>query len=513
MKNRFNQTSNEKFFFIGFVSNFIISCYSDVIPPPCQPSQSISALNETSQVTHTDKSEGLPSPVVNAAPVPVTLEIDQSKSAMPVESKYCPTSRASSRYANRCSHPVPKPLTLQGEKTVDPDFMQSVTRSAAYPMTYPRRGSLKGQPLIMHMFEDSIMETQRSMAKPEPAPPTKPCGTKMKKARPNFIKCPKPKKPVLFNKSKPSTPAASKVVMKCQSTSTDVSPDENPGPNVLIVGGTDWMMTVKAQPINNEEPTISEYYDASPVDDEDLPYCGSPTDHLEISQSTLMTSVGELQRRDSIGSEQAIEISPVLAQIIEHHMELTTESTLHPPKPTNEPPLYNSDIRTVYETVKDSIRKDTSLRSIPLQSNEHDASLVRPSLTPSISSQSKTLPFELASSVSQTYNNSDTGFANRPALRVVTDSLNSRGKICTIHFDFYNLHISFNFLGSETIDSTSSQEDFSNTPICTENDCDEIYRTARKGRQVGRGVSLTLKLPSKENLFRFNRHMELFGHV
>ena len=46
------------------------------------------------------------------------------------------------------------------------------------------------------------------------------------------------------------------------------------------------------------------------------------------------------------------------------------------------------------------------------------------------------------------------------------------------------------FSGSETIDSTSSQEDCNTTPLCTENDCDEIYRTARKGRQIGRGVRI-----------------------
>lgn len=42
--------------------------------------------------------------------------------------------------------------------------------------------------------------------------------------------------------------------------------------------------------------------------------------------------------------------------------------------------------------------------------------------------------------------------------------------------------------GSETIDSTSSHEEYNLTPLCTENDCDEIYRTARKGRTVGKGV-------------------------
>lgn len=51
----------------------------------------------------------------------------------------------------------------------------------------------------------------------------------------------------------------------------------------------------------------------------------------------------------------------------------------------------------------------------------------------------------------------------------------------------------FSLSGSETIDSTSSHEDYSTIPLCTENDCDEIYRTATKGRQVGRGVIIRNK--------------------
>jgi hypothetical protein len=385
-------------------------------------------------VTNTDKSEDLPSSVVNVEPV--ALEIDQSKLVIPIESKCHPSSRASSRYTHRCSHPVPKPLTLQGEKTVDPDFLQTVTRSTVYPMICQRRGSLKGQPLIMNLFEDSVMETQKSIVKLEPTPPTKPLGMKMKKTKLNFGKCAKPKRPVILNKPKPCTPVTEKIEMKCQSTSTD-SPEEK----MIVVGGTDWMMTIKPQMIDDGESAISKFFDPQCVDDEDLPYCVSPTDHLEVSQSTLMTSVGELQRRDSIGSEQAIEISPVLTQIIEHHMELTPESSLHPPK-SNESPLLNSDIRTVYETVRDSIRKDTSFRSLPLQSNEQDVALVKPSLTSTTSSQDKTLPFEATTSVSQTYNNSDTGLSIRPALRVVNDSLNSRGK----NFIVYDLPKSFDFL-------------------------------------------------------------------
>ncbi len=410
-----------------FYFEFHFFCISDVIPPPSLPSP-VSASIETSQVTNTDKSEDLPSPVANVEPV--ALQTDQSKLVIPMESKCHPSSRASSRYANRCSHPVPKPLTLQGEKSVDADFLQTITRTLPVPMvSCQRRGSLKGQPLIMNLFEDSMVEPQKSIIKPEPTP-TKPLGMKMRRPRPNFVKCAKPKKPVILNKSKPYTAAIGKIEMKCQSTSTEIDQEETPKENMIVIGGMDWMMTVKPQMINDEESALSHLFDASPVDDEDLPSCISPTDHLEVSQTTLMTSVGELQRRDSIGSEQAIEISPVLTQIIEHHREPTPEYSLQPSK-SNEFLLVNPDIRTVYETVKDSIRKDTSLRSLPLQSNEQDVVLVKPSLpssTTSNSSENKTLPFEATSSVTQTFNNSDTGLSIRPALRVVNDSLNSRGK-------------------------------------------------------------------------------------
>lgn len=185
-------------------------------------------------------------------------------------------------------------------------------------------------------------------------------------------------------------------------------------------------------------------------------------------------------------SLQAIEISPVLAQTIEQPPvePLPQNSTISPPKPT-EPTLVNSDIRTVYETVKDSIRKDSSLRS----TKEQEGSMpVKLSSTTSTTSNNKTLPFEASASITQTYNNSDTGLSLRPAFRVVNDSLNSRGKK-KHYFIVFSLYSMMNTLGSETIDSTSSHEEYNPTPLCTENDCDEIYRTARKGRQVGRGVS------------------------
>ena len=127
---------------------------------------------------------------------------------------------------------------------------------------------------------------------------------------------------------------------------------------------------------------------------------------------------------------QAMEISPVLAQIIEHAVELTVPAPPQSLKPT-ETPLINTDIRTVYENVQDSMRKNTSLRSLRSQLVEPDAVPVKsslPSSTTSTLSNRKTLPFEASISMTRTYNNSDTDLSAGPALRVVNDSLNSRGK-------------------------------------------------------------------------------------
>lgn len=393
-----------------------------------------SASVETSQVTNSDESEELPSPTENLELVsPQTEEI---KFDVPHESKHHPSSRCSSRYSHRASHPVPKPLTLQGEKIVDADYPQTATRTLLSTVgPCQRRGSLKGQPLIIELFEESTVETQNPHVKPEIICPTKPSTLKFKKQRPGFLKSVKQKKTIVANKPKPPpqppTAVIGKIEMKCQSTNTDTKEEEQQkNENMIVVGGTDWMMTVKPQAINCQESVLSHLFESATVDDEDLPSCNSPTDQLAASQTTLMTSFGDLKRRNSSESNLAIEISPVLTQLIEHPIEPTSENTLSVPKST-ELTLINSDIRTVYEIVKDSVRKDTSLRSLSLQSNEQDsAQQIKPSLPSSTntSSQNKTLPFETSLSVTQTYNTSDTGLSMRPPLRVVTDSLNSRGK-------------------------------------------------------------------------------------
>ena len=415
--------------------NFISFSISDVIPPSL-PSPS-SASNETSQVTNIDKSEQLPTSVVIAEPIPLPME--ETKVDIPMEpiKHLVPARASSSRCVQRPSHPVPQPLTLQGEKTVDPDYPQAtVTRSSASAIACRhRRGSLKGQPLIMELFEDASIETQKSIVKPEPPPPRKAIATRPKKIRSNFVKSAKAKKNIILSKPKLPVVVGPKVEVKSQSTNTELYETPRTDENLIVIGGSDWMMNIKPQVIKGDETALSQLFNESAINDDDLSRCSSPTiaDHLDVSQSTLMTSVGGIQRRDSIGSEQAVEISPVLTQMIDHHIEPIPESPRQPAK-SSDSSLINPDIRQVYETVKDSIRKHTSLRSLSSTSLEKDAAPVKPSLpssTASTSTQNKTLPFDATSSLTHTYNNSDTGLSLRPALRVVNDSLNSRGK-CSI---------------------------------------------------------------------------------
>ncbi|CAF3336885.1 unnamed protein product [Rotaria socialis] len=441
----------------------IIQSNNDVIPP----SFHVATPNETAQVTNTVKTEESSVSIANNESTSPQTE-QQIKLDISTEPKRNLSPRCNSHYGRQSLHPVPQPLSLQGEKPVDPNYPPATARTTTSAMiNCQRRGSLKGQPVITELFADSVVETQNPSVKPELMPSGKPSMVKMKKPRRNCIKTAKPKKQITANKPKITPKIIEKIEVKCQNTNSELDQQEIPNENTMIVSGTDWVMAVKVQAKNDEDPTLSQLCEISTIDEEDLPSCASPTDHLDVSQTTLMTSFGDNTRRNSMESLQAVEISPVLTQIIEHPIESLSQNSIQPPK-SNEPQLINSDIRTVYETLQDSIRKDTSLRSLPSLVNEQDTASVKPSTTASTTSKNKTLPFETSLSITQTYNNSDTGLSIRPALRVVNDSLNSRG--------------------SETLDSTSSHEDYNATPLCTESDCDEIYRTARKGRQVGRGA-------------------------
>ncbi|CAF2865348.1 unnamed protein product [Rotaria sp. Silwood2] len=266
----------------------IIQSNNDVIP-----SFPTAASIETTQITNTVKTEELPFANVNVEPV--SQQTEQLKLDIPTEPKRHLSPRSNSNYSRQCSNPVPKPLSLEGEKTVDADYPQTITRAVTSTIiNCQRRGSLKGQPLITDLFEESIIETQKSIVKPEPIHQTKLLAAKMKKQRRNFIKSPKLKKTIITNKPKILVKVIEKTEMKCQSTNTEINQEEKTNENAIIIGGTDWVMTVKPQVINQEESVLSQLFQIPTVDDEDIPSCPSPTDHLDVSQTTVMTSFDDI---------------------------------------------------------------------------------------------------------------------------------------------------------------------------------------------------------------------------
>ncbi|CAF1461389.1 unnamed protein product [Adineta ricciae] len=440
---------------------------NNVIPSlsSSSPSVLLTVSNETFQVPNIITIETEPSAKINTEAAPSQAK-QPSPSVVPRHTRHTSSSCSS---ANRHSYPVPKPLTLQGEKTVECDYPQTNLQPVAYAkLSCERRGSISIKPhaVITPLFEETNVYIQKPCIKSEPTPSTNPSTGKFKRVRPNSIKSAKSKKPIVINKPKTATKAANKIEKKCQSTNT--------GASVLAVENVNSTIDEHSQVTEIDEVPLSHLFDVPTVDDEDIPSCFSPTDQLTISQTTLLTSLGDIPRRNSVESVQALQIDPVpIANI-----EPSIEPILQPPSKLIESLLPNADIRALYGIVQDSMRKDQSIRSIPTQSVEQEATTSNPTLphsTMSSSSHDKTLTMAATISAAHTYNSTETNLSIRPALRVVEDSLNSRG--------------------SETIDSTGSHEDYSSTPLCTENDCDEIYRTARKGKQVGKGVSYLTQNP------------------
>ena len=251
---------------------------------------------ETSQVSNITTTEELPSATVNLEPLISPSQAEEMQlESVPLEAKRHVSSRAPSHYLHRSTHPVPKPLTLQGEKVVDPDYPQSPTRPMPSAMiSCQRRGSLKGQPFITELFPDPIPEIPHPTNKVEPSACAKPAAVKVKKQRSSVVKSAKTKKPAAAVKAKTSTTVTSKVEPKDQSASVDTDYVEKNEPKKIILGGTDWMMAVKPQLVRNDEPVLSDFFQVPTVDDEDLPSCVSPSDFLGVSQCTLMTSAGDL---------------------------------------------------------------------------------------------------------------------------------------------------------------------------------------------------------------------------
>jgi hypothetical protein len=187
---------------------------------------------------------------------------------------------------------------LQGEKTIETDCAQAIRRTTSCTMVgCQRRGSLKGQPTITELFEDSHLEAQNPVVKSGLTPSTNPSTVKLKKQRPSFVKSAQPKKAVVVNKTKTSTTITGKTEMKCQSTNTEIKEENETDDNRIVIGGTDWMMTVKPQIMNDDESALSYLSQVPTVDDEDIPSCTSPTDQLASSQTTLMTSFGDIEVR------------------------------------------------------------------------------------------------------------------------------------------------------------------------------------------------------------------------
>lgn len=134
---------------------------------------------------------------------------------------------------------------------------------------------------------------------------------------------------------------------------------------------------------------------------------------------------------NNLESSQALEITPIL-----------NPNVFNVPVAPDVEPLINtthqhdslkntSGIRNIYETVQDSVRKDTSLVSLRSRSLD-DENNTKTSLTifnthNSNSSKEKTLPFQASFSNSHLSNRTLSDYIKGSPLRVVEDSLNSQG--------------------------------------------------------------------------------------
>ncbi|CAF1487765.1 unnamed protein product, partial [Didymodactylos carnosus] len=307
----------------------------------------------------------------------------------------------------------------------------------------------------------------------------------------------------------------------------DHSQSEQKKDNLIIVGGNNWMIGIKQQKVvDDSEKNLEEIEenqlvyevnnlislpfndnDIPIVEEEDLPSiysydnqtrASSPEDHFAISQTTAQTidethecevpdevnknSISREivnippseQRRSSIESIQSIEFNPVIQEAIEKTAIQIHNSIRKTFLKSNEP--LNSDIRTVYENVQDSVKKGTSLRPLSKVEPSHIEIPNEPT-TDHIQSEMRynsnlnNATSSLAASLSYTRTtDTNQSLSFRPGIRVVGDSLNSRG-------------------GSETMSSNSSNEDHDySATLLQDNDTDEIYRMAKKGKTVGHGA-------------------------
>lgn len=256
---------------------------SDVIPSPSVPVAASTELNQETTTVNIDESPVVATTTIQSP----SVQMEETKLDVPAESKRHTSPRCGSHHVRHSSHPVPQPLSLQGEKTIDPDCIQTTPRTTS---TYAinncqRRGSFKSQPVITELFADATVETQNHGAKPATTV-TKPSAVKMRKPRRTFVKPTKTKKPLVISKQK--------ILPKpVENTNVEIKKEEKPQEDAIIIAGTDWVMSIKPQVIHEEESILSPLFEAPTIDDEDLPSCASPTDQLDMSQATVMTSFAD----------------------------------------------------------------------------------------------------------------------------------------------------------------------------------------------------------------------------
>ncbi|CAF1238016.1 unnamed protein product [Didymodactylos carnosus] len=464
-------------------------------------------------------------------------DLDRS-SAKETESKPAPKTHQqafqSGRIYPRKTGPVPKPLTLQGEKNVDPDYPCS-SRVTSTVANGQRRGSftsviLNSQPHITDLFEN--FETNNAINNlADPLKVTKQIVTvkkqRQKKITKNTTKTIKNVQKIPAKTSK--KPAKNQLEKQVVAVYADMDHDElkQNKQDLIVVGGNNWVISMKPKQLadqsENEDDEIEEdevvasgedenipkpfslsSKEIPTVDDEDLSsiysydnqtQASSSTDRFAISHTTIQTTdetykyeipdqtninsmsmqmmnTAASQTRSSTECVQSIGCGPVIKEILEK-MPNEIHNSIRKTSPTE---LINSQIRVIYENVQDSVRKETSLRSLPKMMpsnvdipNEHKTDNIQSEILQNNHVKNATLLSEASLSYTRT-TNSEQSLSIRPGIRVVGDSLNSRG-------------------GSETMSSTSSHEDHDyGAPLLQDSDTDEIYRSAKKGKTVGHGA-------------------------
>jgi hypothetical protein len=199
------------------------------------------------------------------------------------------SSRSSTCYSSRSIHPVPQPLTLQGEKKVDDDYPQSPARqmpSTAHLLE--QTDTLKDKLLITELFEDD------TIVKPVPSNPTvsinnaKQAPVRIEKRPSNIsrnVKTKMPIKSVIKHKTAKLTVDKSKAIKDVRASTANDNTTKK-----IIVAGTDWLMAVEAKDIHDRPSSSISLYLVPEVAQNDLLSHEKNVDTILVSQSTVLTN-------------------------------------------------------------------------------------------------------------------------------------------------------------------------------------------------------------------------------